>query len=168
MHEIKPLYTMANRSGEIVPVEFFNWGDPTYGEVEIGVIDQRAIDAFTRGQCHALALALNKTQGWELYGLYPIGAYDNYPLDIDSGDLTPSHVIVRSDAGEYIDIMGVGADCRWTHRTELVPIQRKHVLRYEKIDYLEPNMDVAKKFVEPLLGLVQEQRRSNNYSCKPL
>lgn len=167
MHIDKPLYTIANRSGEIVPIHYFGgWG--SRGAVEIGVIDERAVRAFTRGQCHALALALHEKKGWDLYGLFSKYNFENFPIDIEDGLITPSHVIVRSDKGEYIDIMGIGADCRWSHRAELVPVQKGHVLQYEDIDYLEPEMEVANKFVEPVLGLVHEQRRSNQYSCIPM
>jgi hypothetical protein len=35
-----------------------------------GVLDRRATEVFTRGQCHSFALALQRLTGWGLIGMY--------------------------------------------------------------------------------------------------
>ena len=35
-----------------------------------GVLGRRAIEVFTRGQCHSFALALQRLTGWGLIGMY--------------------------------------------------------------------------------------------------
>lgn len=66
----------------------------TIDDYGFGIIDQAAREAFTQGQCHALAREINRMTGWEMVG---IG---------DSPD-SPAHVVTLCpQLGKYVDIYG--------------------------------------------------------------
>jgi hypothetical protein len=61
--------------------------------VSPGVLDSRALLAFTQGQCHGLALALAEKTGWPL-------------VKIESAERTCLHVCVERPDGALIDVTG--------------------------------------------------------------
>lgn len=61
--------------------------------VGCGLLDQRAVLAFSQGQCHALALVLREESGWDL-------------VAIEGADGTIQHVCVRRPDGKLVDVRG--------------------------------------------------------------
>lgn len=95
----------------------------TYGrkqEVTPGVLDDRAHEAFTCGQCHAFALALHQITGWPLYLLCH-----------DASDPIESwtHVVVRRLDGAFIDIDGECWDLPVNWGAVAVPTNKSTVYR---------------------------------------
>ena len=110
-----------------------------------GIIDYDAEYAFTRGQCHSLALALHRLTGWQLYGLYK-------PNELRYGR-TPSHTVVRSPDGEYIDIGGNTALEDWREYypdAKPVAVTEAQVLEFEHDDYVKPNIKAAMPYAVTL------------------
>jgi len=113
-----------------------------------GHIDYNAERVFTRGQCHALALALHRLTGWELYGLYSPGEWRRKE--------TPGHVVVKSPDGMYIDITGDNALEGWrAYWPEATPhaLTEAQVLEFEHDDYQKPFIEAAKPYAITLFLL---------------
>ena len=119
-----------------------------------GIIDYDAEYAFTRGQCHALALALHSLTGWQLYGLYK-------PCELRwSG--TPSHTVVRSPDGEYIDINGNNALEEWQEyypEAEPKAVTEAQVLAFEEDDYCKPDIKAAMPYAKTLAAKYGKTQR---------
>lgn len=64
--------------------------------IEAGVIDDAAIELFTRGQCHALALAFAELLGWDIGVLTYHGP----------GYRPGAHLLAAAPDGTFIDIRG--------------------------------------------------------------
>lgn len=80
---------------------YTNWG-PAELKAD-GTIDHAAEMAFTRGHCHAFALAMHRETGWPMFGVGP----------------TPNHFLVYCPSLDtYIDIDGPGAELRWKYLFE--------------------------------------------------
>lgn len=119
-----------------------------------GIIDYDAEYAFTRGQCHSLALALHRLAGWELYGFYS-------PHELGRGR-TPSHTVVRSPDGEYIDINGNNALEDWRgYCPAATPkaVTEAQVLGFEHIDYCTPNIEAAMPYAKALYAKYGKTQR---------
>jgi hypothetical protein len=67
-------------------------GDVVY-IVEAGVLDRRAVAAFTLGQCHGMALALYERMGWPM-----VAAYD--------AQGSCQHVVADAGHDRFVDITG--------------------------------------------------------------
>ena len=120
-----------------------------------GTIDHEAREAFTRGQCHGLALALHRLTGWELYGLYK-------PSELRYGG-TPSHTVVLSPDGEYIDINGNNALEDWRgYYPAATPkaVTEAQVLEFEHIDYVTPDIVAAMPFAKALYAKYGKTQRA--------
>jgi hypothetical protein len=65
--------------------------------LEPGVLDRRAVLAFSTGQCHGLALALHRRTGWPL-------------VAVDDHKGVCVHVAVRRDDGYLVDATGAHTD----------------------------------------------------------
>lgn len=134
----------------------------TYGRiVEVdadGNIDHNAIKAFTRGQCHALALALHKLSDLPLAGVYPRGGYY-------SGS-TPVHVLVQLPNGSYLDIQGPGAENRWEDwgdgDNQIKPVSKRSVQGFHRIDYVKHNVKAALPFAKRLIEAHLETKGEHN------
>lgn len=61
--------------------------------VDPGVLDRRAVAAFTLGQCHGMALALHERTGWTL-----VAAYDTQGVC--------QHVLANAGDDRFVDITG--------------------------------------------------------------
>ena len=119
-----------------------------------GVIDYNARRAFHSGQCHALALAINKLTGWPIKG---VGDDDS-----DTAD-SPAHCLVYVPAlRRYLDIDGLSTKPPrgWRVLNRRVTERAVNKFRY----YLEPNVRAAKPFAKVLVQQVTEQinNRANN------
>jgi hypothetical protein len=115
-----------------------------------GNIDRHAENAFSRGQCHALALALHRLMGWELYGLYTASERRSRRYNG-----TPSHTVVRMPDGDYLDIHGNGALDNWRVSwpdAEPIALTEAEVLAFEHRDYRKPNIKAAMPYAETLAG----------------
>lgn len=78
-----------------------HWGNKV--ECVPGVIDDAAIEAFSYGHCHVLALALHEATGWPLVAIW----YDDAPREDD----IPDHVAVRNPSnGKLVDVSGAYYD----------------------------------------------------------
>jgi hypothetical protein len=116
---------------------YWNWGDKEPIKVRAdGVVDRKAITAFTQGQCHAFALALHEISGWPIVGLF------NEWRKVIGG--TPGHCAVKSPYG-IVDIEGLGAVNRHCYGCVKV-VSKERVLGFQNIDYMEPNVEVARPF----------------------
>ena len=151
---------MNNKSTENCRVEYFEWGFPVEMEIPKGKITKDVETVFTQGQCHALALALHDETGWPLAGAFRIG------VDLDDDDeiiydaygrirSTPTHVVVLSPYGP-VDIKGIRDSFKCIEK-KVIPISKEHVMFFEEIDYLEPNLAVAQEYVKPVLRRVKRQ-----------
>ena len=76
-------------------------------------IDENAIRAFTRGNCHAFAWALGRATGWPIYILSQPGAFADAESaiqgteeDFDEGRYWV-HAVVRHPRGLWLDVTGV-------------------------------------------------------------
>ena len=103
-------------------------------------IDSKAIDEFTRGQCHALALALHERTGLPLAGIW-----------CDYHDLpeTPCHVVVMLEDGKLLDIEGPNAEERWDGK--VYPLAKVEVEDFCNRDYVKPRMKTAMLYAEAVL-----------------
>ena len=94
-------------------------------------INEDAKQVFISGQCHSLAVALNRLTGWKLYGMYTDDDINEYGEKTDS----PDHVIVRTPYG-FADIGGLGVDERYSRRTSrhfhLLPITEEEIESWEE------------------------------------
>ena len=108
-----------------------------------GTINKNAILAFKRGQCHSLALAINKLLGWPIYGI----------CDVHNTDTDPGHVVVKNPKnGGYVDIEGYGAVGRWRKRWGIVTLHHLSPEQTKKLDtYLRPNVKKAIPFAKKVL-----------------
>jgi len=76
---------------------------------------------FNYGNCHSLALAINKLTGWPLYGVYRAA---------DMEDGLPSHVAVKDPQGRLVDIEGFRSQEEFEqdwHFAELKPVNPWHI-----------------------------------------
>lgn len=103
-------------------------------------IDDDAVDAFTRGQCHALALAIHERTELPLVGIW--GWRDNR-------DDTPNHVVVMLPDESLLDIEGPQAEKRW--EGHIAPLDIQEVLDLQNRDYRAPDMGTARRYAQAVL-----------------
>ncbi len=121
------------------------WGDTvtktlTVDNEGFGVIDEAATYVFSRGQCHALALAVHQLTGWPIKG---VGDYSDSPL-------SPGHCINYSPTHKvYMDIRGIRPKPHSTYKVVNRRIHPKHI--GNMAGYLEPNIEAAIPFAKTLL-----------------
>lgn len=112
--------------------------------VEPGVIDEAAITCFTRGQCHALALAIHEQTGWPLI---------QAGWDEKSG---PDHWLVRHPSGKLLDITGLSDEsevCEFWGKVWPGSVEDlDHVWNDRSFGYAEPLMGNARSFVDVVLS----------------
>ncbi len=124
-----------------------SWGSEH--TVTPGVLDERAFAAFTEGQCHALALALNEQTGWTIVGV------EDEELDI-------MHFCVRMPDGRLFDVAGAFEPEEYLRLEHvdgfcpdleyLVDQAPEWVARLgEDPDWRIPDVETARSFVAPLL-----------------
>jgi hypothetical protein len=125
------------------------WVQTIYGpqDVTLGVVDGRAREAFTTGQCHALALALHQATGWDLLAAGVAGR----------AECCPAHWAVRVPDGRVLDIEGVHGYREFTGEWGSVrPVTVDRWREAHHCCYLPANLQAAKFFVRPVLGYVPE------------
>lgn len=89
-----------NRDGTFdVSCNWYAWAT-----VAPGVVDEAARVAFSRGHCHAMALALHEATGWAVSAAMFDWDRDDPPID-DLFDV-PGHFAVTSPDGRIVDIFG--------------------------------------------------------------
>ena len=114
----------------------------TIDDSGIGIIDEAALRAFRRGQCHALALAIHELTGWPIKGIGSPYA--------DSAD-SPAHCVVWSPKlRRYIDIGGIVDRSEYRHWRVInrnVSKRRLNNFRY----YLKPNVRASRPFAKAVL-----------------
>jgi hypothetical protein len=113
-----------------------------------GVINKQAIEVFTYGQCHALALEIHKETGWE------IAAFVDKDNDF-------YHVFNISDQKEIVDIFGRNKLVNYKKISPLIDEDFKGVVRNldpelvakygPENDWLEPDLALAQKFVQAVI-----------------
>ena len=128
-------------------VQTVGWFGPD--EVEIpddGALTPEARHAFTNGQCHAFALAVQELTGWQIGGI----SWSYY-----EGQEVPNHVVARSPDGRLIDITGDVDTDRWG--TDFRPFDPDAFDAWilgteeEPEGYLVPNVEAARPFAQNLL-----------------
>lgn len=139
---------VRRRGGAQVPLP---GSDGAIYPVTPGLIDADSRAAYLHGQCHALALALNETTGWDIWGS-------------QDGELDIVHVAVRAPDGRFLDITGLHApkDYLKLDQNDLVmdldffePLDAEEVRAYaEDPDWRDPDVETARSFVMPLLEMV--------------
>lgn len=107
------------------------------------LIDDNAVHAFTRGQCHAFALAVHQLTGFEIQGLWGAHAITQN---------SPGHVVTKAPDGRLLDITGhpveyMGAIGFKVARIAPVPVEDVPTLQY----YMPPKVDVALPFARTML-----------------
>lgn len=105
-----------------------------------GVIDQSAVTAFTRGDCHSFAIAMHDRTGWPIIG---IGGETH----------TPGHfVLYDPEIDDYVDIEGPGALDRWDYLARIMirEFDRTEVLA-PPVYYKNCDPELAKPFVQTVL-----------------
>ena len=147
---------------EYCTVTYLDYGIDVEVQIPKGILNKEVERAFTRGQCHAFALAMNEKTKWPIYGLFSEDELEEQE--------TPGHVIVKSPWG-FVDIQGLGAECRWPERKP-VRVTKKAVLTYTDSEtyrdtYLDPQVDVARDYAEPVLKLVEQQnKKQRSIPCR--
>jgi hypothetical protein len=119
--------------------------------LEEGTLDDRALLVFTGGQCHALALALQRRTGWPL-------------VAVDETTGVCVHICVRRPDGLLLDVTGA-------HTVEELITARGGTVRdvdYAAIEELEHNtagrrrrLSVPRHGSTPYLGEPWKERRSS-------
>ena len=117
-----------------------------------GTINRNAEHAFTRGQCHAFALAMHRLTGWQLIGLFE----DKWEWrDYLEGVDTPGHVVVQSPDGHYVDVTGTNALEEWRGYypdADPKPLTEKEVMELSTINYGEPDVESATLFANWMIN----------------
>lgn len=116
-----------------------------------GTITPAAVEAFTRGACAGLAIALHDATGWPII---EVGHCDGLPL----------HFTVRHPSGQMLDIRGLHTDeamrDEWEFEADdgivaLTEVARDSVVTCYRVDCGEPvPMDLVCAFVPAVLALV--------------
>ena len=119
----------------------------TVNDEGFGVLDDNALKAFTHGQCHSLALAINKLTGWPIKGA-------SYNKEADPAD-SPAHVLIYSPKlRAYVDIRGVRKTVGKKNYSEGLKIVNRNIAP-EGVSrlrgYLQPNLEAAMPFAKSLL-----------------
>jgi len=117
-------------------------GSLAYAYVTPGRLDREAVRAYTRGHCHALALALHDETAWTIVG-------DFRDLNI------PSHVAVVAPDGQLVDI-NLAAHGRTAPTTRLVEMTSGDVWRLIRGgDFYAPDLALAASFVPTILTCME-------------
>lgn len=134
-------------------------------EVRAGELDDNALYAFSAGQCHALAAAVHERTGWPVFGLIKDASRPDDPK------ARFAHFYVRTPDGRCLDATGVHevrefiGKGGWNvprGRKGLVPItgDRLHQHFSTEHTYLPPELDVARSFVDSVLGYTDGTRET--------
>jgi hypothetical protein len=116
-----------------------------------GIITPAAVEAFTRGACAGLAIAVHDATSWPII---EVGHCDGLPL----------HFMVRHPDGQLLDIRGTHSDAdirdEWEFDADgdvsLTEFARADVIGCYQIDCGEPvPMDLVRTFVPPVLALAR-------------
>ncbi|MFI5859300.1 hypothetical protein [Streptomyces parvulus] len=129
--------------------------------VTTGQLDDAAREAFTSGQCHAMARALSEATGWPMAVLVePECSYD--PDQCSYGDVVEDvcacqlvHMVVLRPDGSLIDINGAHAPGAVPGATGLIAVEADEALwRFVSSSphWRRPALAVARTFVKPLLS----------------
>lgn len=117
-----------------------------WGDITLGVLDDRARRCFTMGQCHAFAIALNRATGW------PILLFDGWG----------GHVVVQHPSGRVVDIEGFKEpEDVANFYGDTVEEHTEDSLR-EALDgsWYALRVEEAETFVAPLLESIQQHREA--------
>ena len=127
--------------------------------VTLGVIDAAARQAFTQGQCHALALALAEATGWTVCWTGSSECcYDedccNYPESWGWCPCQIGHLLVESEPGIYVDIEGCHRAADIAAGEEIVVPITAEQLAWVLSDpcWRPPDIHVARGFVATVLA----------------
>jgi len=122
--------------------------------VRPGVLDSRALLAFTQGQCHSLALALAERTGWPL-------------VTIESADQTCLHVCVERPDGFLIDITGAHTAAELQQAAPETTVRHADESRLERLvreeGWAPPVTAAAHLWVDAVL-----ERAENGPALQPL
>jgi hypothetical protein len=113
------------------------------------LIDDNAVWAFTRGQCHAFALAVHKLTGFEVKGLWRESDVEGLSV-VD--EQSPGHVVAKAPDGRLLDITGHPLKYMKTisfHVGAITTLDPKEVPHM--IYYFKPNVTAAIPFARTLL-----------------
>jgi hypothetical protein len=113
-----------------------------------GLINKQAVEVFTYGQCHALALEIHKETGWE------IAAFVDKDNDF-------YHIFNISDQKEIVDIFGRNKVSKYREVSPLIDDDFRGIVRNldpkivasygPRNDWLKPDLELAKKFVQAVI-----------------
>lgn len=156
---------MPRQDRIVVEANANSWFGSEQFELTPGVIDETAEHVFTRGQCHALALAIHDETGWPIVGI------------AGDGNHHPGHCAIERPDGRIIDITGY-AEYAWIGRgySDWFPVDPEAARAGFPVDeydpgiqewddmwgdefpderpdtyYRMPDMDAARSFVRPVL-----------------
>lgn len=118
-----------------------------------GIIDEHASEAFTHGQCHALAIALHDRTGWPIIG-------------VGGDEETPSHFVVYDPkADTFVDIDGPDAQERFPYEFERMIKEFDREYAIKPPYYLHADLKAARPFAKTVLEQVEslpEKKRKTN------
>lgn len=128
-------------------------------EVTPGHLDETAREAFTHGQCHAFARALNEATGWPTIGLLTDDCDGQNRMCLDGGGTRCpcriGHIVCLRPDGAHVDIKGAHSPLRVPDCTNAASLPMTAEL-WRAIDnapvWREANMPVARLMVAPLLA----------------
>ncbi|WP_433860224.1 hypothetical protein [Streptomyces kronopolitis] len=128
-------------------------------EVTPGRLDDAAREAFTTGQCHALALALHEVTGWPTTALLTSDCFGNDSMctgvDEDECPCRIGHVVVTRPDGAHVDITGAHTpgtvpDCE--DAPAIVMTEEHWQAIRSRPTWRDADMPLAHTFVRPLLA----------------
>lgn len=144
-------YFLQN-SQSTIPVEGINGAG---WDLIPGLIDHNAKQAFTNGQCHALALALHQQTKWPL--IWTTFQTCNHRLCSQDQDAYchPDHVLVKTPKETYLDILGEHSleslQKIYKEVGSLSTSRLEHLISIEH--FIEPDHQAANTFVDAVLAL---------------
>lgn len=127
------------------------------GSVAIGVVDERARLAFTRGQCHSFAVALSRATGWDIVGVLPAW------WETDEGQCEWDHFMVWDRENDlFVDIEGVKTREETEQRWQCIGdvVDEQDIEWWVSRDEFYPlHVEIAETFVPPLLETIASHRK---------
>ncbi|MER5482581.1 hypothetical protein ABT024_05105 [Streptomyces sp. NPDC002812] len=131
-------------------------------EVTPGQLNDAAREAFTKGQCHAMALALTEVTGWPTTALLTAECLGCDSMCIgDAHDECPcriGHIVVTRPDGAHVDINGAHTPgtVPGFQDAPALPMTEAHWKAIRSTStWRDADMPVARTFVKPLLAALR-------------
>ena len=110
----------------------------TIGDDGFGILDDAARQAFTKGHCHSLALAIHQLTGWPIKG----AGYNSYESPLHTLNYDPT-------SKRYVDVDGRSSRPGYGFKITHSRVRVQDVKTFD--GYLKPDVKVALPFAKSLL-----------------